>query len=182
MITVRLAVPEDGPGVARVQVEGWQQHYRGLIPDAYLDGLDREMYALRWRERISQPEHGGSTFTMVASAAGDPAGEVIGFAFGCRERECGDPLLGEVAAIYVLDSHQGSGTGRKLMVALADRLANLGCRRLLIWVLAENHSARRFYEAMGGRAAETRVREIGGADLPEVGYAWDDLTRLAGGR
>ena len=43
MITVRLAVPEDGPGVARVQVEGWQQHYRGLIPDAYLDGLDREI-------------------------------------------------------------------------------------------------------------------------------------------
>jgi hypothetical protein len=51
----------------------------------------------------------------------------------------------------------------------------------LIWVLAENHSARRFYEAMGGRAEQTRVRPIGGADLPEVGYRWDDITRLAGG-
>lgn len=177
MITVRLAVPEDGAGIARVHIEGWQTHYRGLIPDAYLDGLDRKVYADRWRDRISQPEHGVSAFTFVAS---NPVDEVIGFAFGSRERESGDPSLGEVAAIYVLPSHQGSGAGRQLMRAVAARLSDLGCRALLIWVLTENHSARRFYEAMGGRAAHTRVRPIGGADLPEVGYQWDDIARVAG--
>jgi len=177
MISVRIAVPGDGPGIARVHVEGWQTHYRGLMPDAYLDGLDREVYAGRWRDRISQAEHGVSAFTYVAC---DASGEVVGFAFGSRERETGDPALGEVAAIYVLSSHQRFGAGRQLMRALAARLADLGCRALLIWVLTENQSARRFYEAMGGRAEHTRVRTIGGADLPEVGYVWDDLPWVAG--
>ena len=174
MITVRLAGPEDAAAIAHVHVAGWQ-HFRGLVPDAYLDALDPVFYAGRWQERIIAPAHGVSNFTFVAD---DPPGEVIGFAHGCREREAGDPTLGEVAAIYVLASYRGHGAGRRLTVALASHLASLGCRSLMIWVLTENHSARRFYEALGGRAAHERIRPIGGAELPETGYRWDDLRLL----
>lgn len=174
MITVRLAGPEDAAAIAHVHVAGWQ-HYRGLIPDAYLDALDPAVHAGRWEARLAAPEHGEDTFTYVAD---DPPSEVIGFAFGSRAHESDDPTLGEVRAIYVLAERRGAGAGRRMTAAIASQLAYLGCRALVIWVLAENHSARKFYEAVGGRAAHARVREIGGAELPETGYQWDSIRAL----
>jgi GrpB-like predicted nucleotidyltransferase (UPF0157 family)/GNAT superfamily N-acetyltransferase len=174
MITLRLASAEDAAAIAHVHVAGWQ-HYRGLLPDTYLDQLDPAVYASRWAERVTAPEHGESTFTYVAD---DPPGKVFGFAFGSRAPESEDGSLGEVRAIYVLAERRRGGAGRRLTWALAARLAHLGCRALVIWVLAENPSARRFYEALGGHAVHTRTREFGGAQLPEVGYRWDHMKVL----
>ena len=39
---LRPAEPQDAMGVARVHVRSWQAGYRGLLPDAYLDGLRAE--------------------------------------------------------------------------------------------------------------------------------------------
>jgi hypothetical protein len=36
---LRRAEPADAMEVARVHVRSWQVAYRGLLPDAYLDGL-----------------------------------------------------------------------------------------------------------------------------------------------
>jgi GrpB-like predicted nucleotidyltransferase (UPF0157 family)/GNAT superfamily N-acetyltransferase len=171
MITVRLAGPEDAAAIAHVHVAGWQ-HYRGLMPDSYLDALDPAVHARRWEARLTAPEQGEAAFTYVAD---DPPGRVIGFVHGSREEESDEPALGEVRAIYVLAERRGDGAGRRLTTATVSRLAQIGCRALVIWVLTENHSARRFYEALGGRAAHERVREIGGAELPETGYRWDSL-------
>lgn len=46
---------------------------------------------------------------------------------------------------------------------------------MLLWVLAENARARRFYERAGGRVAGERRDEIGGVAVQEVRHAWDDL-------
>ena len=43
MIEVREAVPEDSPGIARVQVDSYRTAYAGLFPEPYLaqlPGLD----------------------------------------------------------------------------------------------------------------------------------------------
>jgi GNAT superfamily N-acetyltransferase len=127
VITLRLASAEDATAIAQVHVAGWQ-HYRGIIPDAYLDRLDAGVYATRWAERMAAPDHGETTFTY---AADDPPGQVIGFAYGSRA-EGDDPALGEVRAIYVLAERRRDGAGRRLVTALAARLAHLGCRALVI--------------------------------------------------
>jgi len=46
---LRPAEPADAMGVARVHVRSWQAAYRGLLPDAYLDGLRAEDRAQRYR-------------------------------------------------------------------------------------------------------------------------------------
>jgi hypothetical protein len=38
-IQLRRATPEDAAALAAVEVSCWRAAYRGLIPDAYLDGL-----------------------------------------------------------------------------------------------------------------------------------------------
>jgi hypothetical protein len=54
---------------------------------------------------------------------------------------------------------------------------------MLIWVLRENRSSRRFYERMGGRHLRDRDtdREIEGVTITESGFAWDDVTAMATG-
>ena len=52
---IRPATSGDAPGIARVQVLTWQQTYRGILPDPFLDGLDVERSAESWRARAYAP-------------------------------------------------------------------------------------------------------------------------------
>jgi len=58
---------------------------------------------------------------------------------------------------------------------LLAELAGRGFRSAGLWVLTGNEPARRFYEAMGGRSAETRIDRWGGLALDETAYVWDDV-------
>ena len=69
----RVAGPDDAEGVARAHVDGWQWGYRGLMPDAYLDGLDWTDRLDRWQATLRDP---GPTRTHVAVADGRICGLV----------------------------------------------------------------------------------------------------------
>lgn len=57
------------------------------------------------------------------------------------------------------------------------RLAADGLKSMLVWVLADNQS-RRFYEALGGRFVTQQTITIGGQELTEVAYGWNDVGAL----
>lgn len=77
----------------------------------------------RWREFAGQ----------ILVAVDDEI--IVGFvAFDARE----------LHALYVLPSHQGGGVGARLLEKAGEVK--------LLWVLRENHDARRFYEAQGWMA------------------------------
>ena len=50
---------------------------------------------------------------------------------------------------------------------------------MLLWVLQDNHPARRFYESMGGEHVDEKTITIGGTDLIEVAYGWKDIAEIA---
>ena len=50
---------------------------------------------------------------------------------------------------------------------------------MLLWVLKDNHPARRFYELMGGEYVAQKTITIGGTDLIEMAYGWKDITEIA---
>jgi hypothetical protein len=52
---------------------------------------------------------------------------------------------------------------------------------MLVWVLADN-PARGFYERLGGRYLRQKPIEIGGIDLFEAAYGWDDIRVLIDAR
>jgi hypothetical protein len=47
-IRVRRATAEDAPALAAVELTGWRAAYRGLMPDAFLDGLSEAAKAADW--------------------------------------------------------------------------------------------------------------------------------------
>ena len=169
-MTVRVATPDDAEAIERIRTDTWRSAYRGLMPDAILEGLGYDPARRRAAMEALRPER----FVLVAEHDG-----VVGFCIGGPERFRVVPYP-EVYAIYVLPEHQGHGHGASLLRAGAREIARRGRSAFQLWVLRENAPARRFYEHMGGRHltdADTE-REIEGARIVECCYVWDDATGL----
>ena len=173
-IRIRAALPEDAGSIARVHVDSWRTTYAGIAPAEYLAGLSYRDRESVWNGILSTERPAGGNF--VAETEG---GDVIGFATCGPEREGNKTYRGELYAIYLLEEYQRIGLGRRLVSAVAQRLLADGFSSMLLWVLEDNHSARRFYESLGGEQVGQKTIAIGGAELVEVSYGWRDISILA---
>lgn len=170
-IAVRAARPADAAAIARVHVASWQAAYRGIVPDAYLDGLDVQDRTGMWSQRLADPAP--PMRTLVAEVGAD----IVGFVtYGPSRDDDAPPETAEIQAIYVDPGAWGAGVGLALMSAAVEALgpAESACSRITLWVLRDNTSARRFYETAGFAAdGATTTVTIGDVDLAEVRYARD---------
>jgi hypothetical protein len=53
---IRLAVIHDARAIAEVHVESWKSTYRGIYPEALLNGLSVEKRESSWRELLAGHE------------------------------------------------------------------------------------------------------------------------------
>src|SRR5690242_2177442 len=111
---IRAARVADAAQIAVVHVRSWQGAYRGLMPQAYLDGLDPAQRLGRWERSLAEVDAGRSG-VLVADAGGD----LLGFASysPSRDSDADSDRVGEVGAIYLLPSAWGEGIGKRLMEA-----------------------------------------------------------------
>lgn len=168
---VRPAEIDDAAAIARVHVATWRSAYRGLLPDDFLDSLSESHYEERWQRTIADQGSG----VYVA----EDGRQVVAFASGGPERAGEDGFSGELYAIYVMREAQGRGHGRALVRAVTKGLREMGLADLIVWVLRDNPSARRFYERLGGVYVREQPITIGSAVLREVSYGWRSLDSLA---
>ena len=174
-VRVREATRADAAAIARLHLDNWRAAYRGIVPDDLLDGITEESRRRHWDGVLAEP--GGAEFVYVAEDAG---GQLIGIASGGPELG-GDPhYRGELYVLHVRPEAQGQGVGRALMRAVAARLAADGITSLLVWMLRENHPARRFYAALGGQFIREQPAPFEGIMLMDAGYGWLDTALLRG--
>ncbi|HET9692185.1 MAG TPA: GNAT family N-acetyltransferase [Acidimicrobiales bacterium] len=158
-------MPGDELAVATVHVRSWQAAYRGIMPDAELDGLRPADRAARYTFGATDP---GSPRTVVAVDGTDP-GSVLGFATVGPARGAGVEGAGELMALYADPDCWGRRVGLALVTDARDRLAAAGYREAVLWVLEANARGRGFY-ARDGWAADGGADgfEVGGVTLPEI--------------
>ena len=172
-ISIRRAEPADAQAIASVQTTSWRTTYAGVVPDEFLANMDVGRRAAVWHTGLTD-----STRRHCYFVAEDADGQVVGFASGGPERD-GDPIYkGELTAIYLLDSYQRQGIGKRLVQAVAGWLHEHHYHTMLIWVLAGNTSGIQFYEAIGGQRIGSKNIVMGGETLEEYSYGWLDLTPL----
>lgn len=164
---IRRATPDDADAVATISVTGWQAAYRELVPDWYLDSLDIDARAERWRSWIANSDL-PRTGTLVA----DVAGETIGFVSFCPCRDQESALrTGELTAIYVAPARWRCGAGQALAAGAIEHLRTAEFDEAVLWVLEGNDPSRRFYEATGWHPdGGTKVEQMDGFVLAEVRY------------
>ncbi|MEU9957982.1 GNAT family N-acetyltransferase [Streptomyces sp. NPDC050982] len=164
---VREMALADCPRVAEIRVRGWQTAYKGMMPQAYLDGLDPAEDVGRLRARFEQAGQG------VVSLVAEWDGDVVGWACHGPYRD-GEVRTeeAELYAIYVDPDRLARGVGRALLRESLARCTAAGHGRMLLWVLQENASARRFYEKAGfAPDGAEEPFEVEGVEVPEVRYA-----------
>jgi ribosomal protein S18 acetylase RimI-like enzyme len=167
-VRIRPAGIDDADEIAHVHVQVWHESYRGIMPDALLAGLSVEQRAVMWRRVIDESLQAPNLWVVE-----NADGAIVGF--GCIGRARDEPLDadGEVFAINLLNAVKRRGHGRALFIHLLGLLKQRCFAAAGLWVLTTNESARRFYEAMDGRAGAIRTLEAEVTILQEISYRWD---------
>ncbi len=173
MAVIRRARVTDAPAIAKVYVESWQTTYPGLVPDSYLLGLSEAVSTQRWQTQLSTQRETCGVHVALERTLG-----LVGFGSCGHQRTAIPGHEGEVYTLYLLDSAQGRGLGRRLLSAMAADLMAKGLEGMVVWVLRDNPS-RWFYERLGGQRLAEQTICLGRALLPEIAYGWRDLAELA---
>ncbi|WAC93268.1 GNAT family N-acetyltransferase [Mycobacterium sp. Aquia_213] len=165
MVDVREATAADKLAVARVHVRSWQQGYRDLVAQDFLDGLRPEDMATRYAFDGMDLRHG--PYTLVAVDCDTIRGHTtIG---PSRDDDAVDS--GEIWSLYVDPVYWGSGVSDALLAAGCSRLNQAGHEEAFLWVLATNMRARRFYERHGWTTDGVQQTVVlGGASVQQVRY------------
>ena len=139
---IRKAKISDAHDCARIHVSGWQNAYKGIIPD---DSLKKMSIKKRTRqfEKVIQDK---TEETYVI----EDNGKITGFTNigNCRDDDKQNDT-GEIWGIYIDPKHLREGYGRKLTVYAEKILKTRKYKAIVLWVLADNHVARKFYEKFG---------------------------------
>jgi L-amino acid N-acyltransferase YncA len=165
-VHLRRAVEADCDAISAIHVRSWQWAYRGLVPDRALDTLTAADRSPDWRLALAP----GSAHRIWLAHRADQG---IGFAaWGpARDRDA-RPGTAELYAIYLELVAAGTGVAGALMTAVCSEMACEGYARALLWVLAANPRARRFYERTGWTVDGARkVVTLRGTELEVVRYA-----------
>jgi GNAT superfamily N-acetyltransferase len=180
-MSVRDAVARDSPAIEAVRRASWRAAYTGLIGQPYLDrataAIPGPPRLAPWRRTLVAVPDDGRAVVGYASFGPERAVHVLSLTPAAppgnlpRFTDAGRTgLIGEVYAMYVDPAHWSTGTGRSLMAAAVAALTEAGYQRAVLWVLAGNDRARRFYAAGGWQPDGTDNRLLALGGVIEVRY------------
>jgi GNAT superfamily N-acetyltransferase len=195
-IDIRQGSAADAAAITRVRRESWVAAYAGIIDRALIDcatatggnAVDPPPYR-RTLVAVGGDDPaiiGYASFgpeRTVVSAVSPPVTAGAGYpgTTGTLPAAAADPLTpagraggtGELYALYVTPAWWSAGAGRALMGSVLTALRDARYSRAVLWVLAENARARRFYERSGFTpdGATSILAGLGG--VLEVRYARD---------
>jgi ribosomal protein S18 acetylase RimI-like enzyme len=164
VLHIRGAQPEDAAAVAVVHVRSWQAAYRGLLPDHYLDHLRPEERAARYTFGSDDP---ALPRTLVATEDG----VILGFATTGPAPDADSASRGQLFALYADPEAWNLGIGRSLVAAARAQMLAAGFTDAVLWVMAGNARAQRFYVIDGWTDDDHRRTErVWGIDVDELRY------------
>jgi diamine N-acetyltransferase len=158
LIELREARRDEVQAVRRLARVIWHAHYPGIIAIEQIDYMLERGYATEALEGfLGRPERG----LELALVDGEPAG----FAAWYVLEGTGEVKLDK---LYVLQSRQRLGLGRRLIDRVAERARALGTTTLILNVNKNNTQAIHAYERNGFAVREAVVNDIGN------GFVMDD--------
>lgn len=165
--SIRPATPDDALAIATVQYHGWQQTYRGIIADSYLDNMTLEKGHKNWQYNLQNPK---GTINVME----DPQGRVIAFsgAGRCRTKEF--DCDAELYALYLLKEYQGQGLGRKMFMYEVQNLIKSGYKSFFVYVLAANPSVG-FYRSFKPDNERLLLTKIADNEYDELCLGWSNM-------
>ena len=140
-VTLRPAVTEDAADLAAIQAASWDAAFVEILtPEILREYTDFARMEEMYRNVLASPEI-EITLELVDGAP-------HGLAAWSDSRD-GEPQTAELICIHSRPGNWGKGYGAALMRHALLEMENAGYSYATLWVFAENHRARCFYEALG---------------------------------
>jgi ribosomal protein S18 acetylase RimI-like enzyme len=162
-IGVRRAEAGDAEAITKVHDAAWRYAYDGMIPAKELARIVARRGARWWDRAIRR-----GTAILVIEAGG----AICGYATFGPNRARNLVQKGEVYEIYLLPEYQGIGLGTRLFLAARRELSRFGFDSVVVWALADNDGACRFYRNAGGRRVAKASERFGETTLTKLAFAW----------
>ena len=163
-VYVRKMTADDIEAVRRLYTVGWQNAFKGIVPQDYLDQLNLDHWA--------PPLDGAYVLT--------DGEKIMGTSSISAARDESFHGWGEIISIYILPELIGQGYGHILFDFVKDKLLELGYHNIYLNVFEENTRARNFYEKHDFSWNGDRIpSNIQGKELNEMRYIFSkDETEL----
>ncbi len=163
---IRRRQKEDCFAIAHVVTVGWNETYKGIVPDWFLEELKTNEQERANRMLNNFNEENNHQFVLEID------NNIVGFVnFGLAE----DPEYsncGEIIALYIISKYKGHGYGKELVNTAIKELKEMGCDKMIIACLKGNPS-NEFYKHIGGVYVKDGVFKR--LNLPENIYYFENI-------
>ncbi|WP_170844955.1 GNAT family N-acetyltransferase [Chitinasiproducens palmae] len=140
----------------------WRSAYRGILPDAYLDGNLEAERLQDWAYKLPALVNGDG-LALIAEIDGEP----LGLACAMNADADGSVLLDQ---LHVLPAAKGRGLGSALIDAVENWARASDADSMHLLVLSQNAAAIGFYESRGWRRSGMVKAPLGGIIVAAFRY------------
>ena len=163
---IRKKEQKDCFEVAHVVTVAWNETYRGIVPDEFLDNLylNEEERAKNSFQKFNEKENHEYVLEVE--------NKIVGFINIGASDETEYSNCGEIHAVYIINGYKGYGFGKKLIETGIKELKSMNYDKMVIGCLVGNPS-NEFYKHIGGKFIKTRIFEK--LQLPENVYYYEKI-------
>ena len=167
---IRLNRIEDQEGMARIKVDCWQDTYKNIIDQSYLDSLNYEIQTNKYIDSFDEYKN----MVLVAEDVNDH--KIIGYS--CFSTDANEYADAELISLYIDKKYVRRGVGTSLLRETIKELKKYNKKTMMLWCIKENKNAIKFYEKMGGIKVFDKMAKIGNKVYQEYGYLFyiDELS------
>lgn len=164
-IIIRKATLNDINAISTIKVKGWQSAYKNIISDEYLNNMSIQ----------KKIEKSTKDFEQYPFIVAEIDSEIVGFCSYCFENveKLNESADCEIRSIYVKPNMKRNGIGKKLINYVKKEFLKANKERMILWCLKKNIPSQKFYEAMGGKSSNTKMKKIGEKEYEIVSYIFE---------
>ena len=153
---IRKASMDDVNDIARIHVNSWQEAYKGLMPQRFIESYTFDKRHKLWTNIIEREL--AAVFVAVSHD------ECLGFLCVGQLKSMEDTQTYELSSIYINSSYIGVGIGQSLYKECEKYLLVRGAEQVTVWALDSNKRALNFYAKLGfrltGHTSKEQAEEV----------------------
>lgn len=156
---------------AKINIKSWVESYMNIVDEDYLESINtfKELENMK-AALINNLKDGSLRYLLKVN------NEYVGI-FRVRETKYeGFEDYGELGALYLLDRVKKNGYGKIMFDRAKRELSQMGYDKMMVGCLEENPS-NNFYIHMGGVFLKKNPIRIGGQDLNENIYIFEEISK-----
>ena len=172
---IRPSLVSDTETLGRVAAQAWQESYAAIMPSQVM----AKAATVERRTEIRRGFFEKTTPDWAHFLVETEEGEIVGFCDCGPADELKNFAPAEIFTIYLLQSAQGQGLGKQMLLMMLKHLAKRGFGKVVLEADDLNEKAKQFYEKMGGKKVKDIEKIFAATSLPMAVYMWSDLKKFA---